>query len=589
MKNILFYTVLFASFAAFAAEPYVGYLYPAGMKKGTTSQIIVGGQALWGNVKPLISDPGIKVLSVTVVPNFSNPTENQRRYLQKCLVHLMEGGTDLLPPPEEAEQEGWRTNPWWKKMDTLDTLSRSLVAKDLYLKRNALQATPSIQQLLIVELEVPDAVKAGEYSIRFFSGNGVSNVKRFFVDDAGHFNEPVFAPPAFAATNALPVIDTVPSIVNGQILPGETDRFIFHLKAKQDYTFSLCGRELQPLIGDAVPGHFQAVLRIVDTNGTEKAFADDDYNQVDPVLRFTPEQDGDYTLEVRDSLYRGRADFVYRVVTTEGTIPYCPRESAIVVPQTMHTMTADEAQPKILNAQESLVIIGTFSEKGHTDIFRVQAVKDEELVIEVFARRLDSPLDSRLRLRNPDGTLLAENDDANVELNIGSFVQNTDSYLRVKIPANGVYSIEFSDRIHGGDENYRYRLQIRHPAPDCTVYSAKSNLNIPENGAALTFYAVRTDGFDGPIKLLCDDWPIADNAEILAMQNSGTIRFKPSPTRTYLPKAIHLFAEFTVNGRTIKKAIVPADDIMQAFAYQHLLPAPDLVAFGINPPKNKKK
>ena len=168
MNKFLLYSVLFATSAVFAAEPYLGYLYPAGMKKGSKTQVIVGGQALWGNVKPLISHPGIKVLSVTSVPNFPNAVETQRRYLQKCLENIDAGKTNTPPLPEEGMREGWRKNPWWDKMDTLDPLALSLIAKDLYVRRNALQATPSIQQLLIVELEVPDSVDAGEYAIRFF-------------------------------------------------------------------------------------------------------------------------------------------------------------------------------------------------------------------------------------------------------------------------------------------------------------------------------------------------------------------------------------------------------------------------------------
>lgn len=588
MKNFLLYSVLFATSTAFAVEPYLGYLYPAGMKKGSKTQVIVGGQALWGNVKPLLSDPGIKVLSVTSVPNFPNTVETQRRYLKKYLENIEAGKTNAPPLPEENKREGWRNNPWWEKMDTLDPLALSLLAKDLYVRRNALQATPSIQQLLIVELEIPDSVETGEYSIRFFSGNGVSNSKRFFVDDASHTQEPLFSPP-FTAKKETAAVDTFPAVLDGQIMPGETDRFVFRLSAGQPYTFSLCGRELQPFIGDAVPGHFQAVLRLVDASGEETAFADDDYNQIDPVLRFTPQNDGDYTLEIRDNLFRGRADFVYRVVVTPGSKPYTPRQSLIPLPEATRRMTEDDARTQILDAKTSVDIFGVISEKGKTAKFQVQAVKEQEIVFDVFARRLDSPLDSRLCLRGPDGTVVAENDDAEVELNIGPFVHNADSYLRVKIPADGIYSIELSDRIHGGDENYQYRLQIRPPTPDCTVYSAKSTLNIPEAGTSLTFYVARTDGFDGAVTLRCDDWPIGETNAIPAKQNSVTILFNYPQKRDYMPRAIHPVAEFNVNGRVITKAVVPADEIMQAFAYQHLLPADNLYALGIRPKQKPKQ
>ena len=49
----------------------------------------------------------------------------------------------------------------------------------------------------------------------------------------------------------------------------------------------------------------------------EAAVADDFRFNQDPVMFYTVPADGDYTLAIRDSIYRGREDFVYRLALGE--------------------------------------------------------------------------------------------------------------------------------------------------------------------------------------------------------------------------------------------------------------------------------
>ena len=50
------------------------------------------------------------------------------------------------------------------------------------------------------------------------------------------------------------------------------------------------------------------------------AYADHFRFHPDPVLFYEVPNDGEYTLQIRDSIYRGRDDFVYRI--TVGEVPY---------------------------------------------------------------------------------------------------------------------------------------------------------------------------------------------------------------------------------------------------------------------------
>ena len=79
-------------------------------------------------------------------------------------------------------------------------------------------------------------------------------------------------------------------------------------------------RELIPYLADAVPGWFQAALALYDAKGHELEHADHYLFHPDPVLHYEIPKDGEYVVEIRDSIYRGREDFVYRI--TLGELPY---------------------------------------------------------------------------------------------------------------------------------------------------------------------------------------------------------------------------------------------------------------------------
>ncbi|MFO0930431.1 MAG: hypothetical protein U0736_25950 [Gemmataceae bacterium] len=116
------------------------------------------------------------------------------------------------------------------------------------------------------------------------------------------------------------VLPALPVLVNGQIHPGDVDVFRFQARAGQTIVCALHGRRLLPFLAEAVPGWLQGVLTLTDAAGREIACADSFRSDPDPVLIWKVEKDGDYILELRDTLYRGTARFVYRL--TIGAVPY---------------------------------------------------------------------------------------------------------------------------------------------------------------------------------------------------------------------------------------------------------------------------
>jgi hypothetical protein len=112
----------------------------------------------------------------------------------------------------------------------------------------------------------------------------------------------------------------LPAVVNGQIAPGGVNRYRFHARKGQQIVAAVRARELMPYLADAVPGWFQATLALYDGKGRELAYDDDYRFHPDPVLHYEIASDGEYSLEIKDAIYRGREDFVYRI--TVGELPF---------------------------------------------------------------------------------------------------------------------------------------------------------------------------------------------------------------------------------------------------------------------------
>ncbi|MCU0722249.1 MAG: peptidase, partial [Planctomycetes bacterium] len=244
-----------------------------------------------------------------------------------------------------------------------------------------------------------------------------------------------------------------PVVLNGQITPGDADQFRIRARRGQKLVIRVQARHLTPFLADAVPGWFQPVLTVRDRNGREIAYADDWRFDPDPVLFLEIPATGVFRIEIRDAVYRGRDDFVYRIRVSEepfvtSCFPLGGREGARTVaavegwnlggaelpldtapgPDRLRTAALErdgalsnpvayevgdlpealEAEPN--DAPESaqplalpVVVNGRVSRPGDRDRFRFEGRAGDRIVAEVAARRLGSPLDSLLRLTDPSG------------------------------------------------------------------------------------------------------------------------------------------------------------------------------------------
>ena len=537
--------------ALHAADPYVGYIYPAGIKAGETNRLVIGGQNL-SRVKGLwFSGGGLRVIKIENVPNFQNPSGPQKKHLAKWLDGIAAGNMEEPPLPENPHLEEWRSNTWWRALGTLDAGQLAIVESDLYTPKNALQATPSLRQKLLVTVAADADAKPGRGELCLYGPAGISAPRPFAVSSAPHVADPLFSPPHRPAPEPPPV--EVPAlgevILDGQILPGSTDVFKLRLGKGRAYSFKATARELQPYIGDAVPGFFNASLTLKDETGRVVAFADDEMRFMpDPEMRFAPNADGVYRLEIHDVLYRGREDFVYSVAVSEGAAADAPRRA-----------DADGFVPQGASARKEF----TVESPGR-------------MVLEVHARRLGSPLDAVLTLRRgADGPVLARWDDVTNTVFVGTIPQTEcDPRGEFDFKEPGKYVAEISDRTGHGGPDYFWRLDVHPPAPGFEVWSARSTLPLSGgNPLKATFHVLRRGGFDGDVRIefpecvQCADGVATSGVEVVTAHLYGKGK------KFAEPRPVRLFASAEIGGATVRVPVVPCDEYEQAFAWKHLVPA----------------
>ena len=540
-----------------AADPYAGYIYPAGIQVGTTNRFIVGGQNLWGVRDVAFSQPGLHVLKIERVPGFAPPTGLQRKHLKNWLDGIAEGRLEEPPKPDDPHLNEWRSNSWWRALNTLDAGQLAIVERDLYTPRNALQDTPSLRQLMLVTVAADADAQPGWGTFSAWGGNGMSAPRPFAISTRPHAPEPLYIPPhrkqpepTFADLRRGGVI------LDGQIMPGSTDTFRLRFAAGKPYAFRIVARELQPYIGDAVPGFFNAVLTLKDDAGNVVATADDEARfRPDPTLTFTPAQESDYWLEIHDVLYRGRADFVYQITIDADPLP----------PDTPNGTFSPFPPPAGVVAKAGDVSTKTFT----IDV-------PGPRVLEVTARRRGSPLDAVLTLRKASGgEPLAQWDDATNTVFTGTIPQGEcDPVGLFDFKEPGEYVAEITDRTRHGGSDYVWWLEVRRPSPHFEVYSTRSTLPL-KGGVPLKvgFRILRKDGFTGTVKLEFPEGIRARNTVATSGVDTVTAELFYTKKRPSALQTVKIYAQAKIDGTTVHVPVIPCDEYEQAFAWHHFVPA----------------
>ena len=620
------------------SAPNIGFVYPAGGQRGTTLVVSIGGQTLTGANAAYCSIPGVQ----TRILGYDRPatqTEiNNAREKQQELVEKQRAARSTSELKPGANRPVWTADDQRKLEDTREILA----------KRPNRLAAPAIAETVLLLVTIPAAVQPGDYEFRLRTTTGLSNPLVFQVSDLPESADLVVTgstnPPAALATRDTnqrspvkkPARDvTLPTVVNGQIMPGEVDRYRFSARRGQQLVIVVRARDLIPYLADAVPGWFQATVALYDAKGKELAYDDDFRFHPDPVLHFEIPRDGDYFVEIKDGIYRGREDFVYRIAL--GELPFVTSifplggrvgERTVVelkcwnLPTNMLVAEASSPGVTSLAVRKSealsnffpfviedwpevrefepnndipaaqpialpIVVNGLIDPPGDTDVFQITGSAGDEMVAAVTARRLNSPLDSILKVLDASGRQLALNDDLEDKAS-GLNTHHADSYLRFKLPAAGKYFIHLGDMQRQGGPEFGYRLRVSAPRPDFELRAVPASLSV-RPGGSVTFrvVALRQDGCTNDITVALKDAPRGfklSGGRITLSTNEAKLTLTAPFAAAAEPFAISLVGRAIVHGLEIIRPVVAAEDQMQAFFYRHLVPAQELQVMVVRRP-----
>ena len=646
---VLGFAALLAGSPAVQAQPrpYIGLVYPAGGRQGTTFQIRLGGQNLDDVNGALISGPGVRA---KVVEYYKRLNNQETSLLREQVNELRKGtkpatGKDSPAMGKDSPAAGKDSAPQVKNPAEQKLIDR--IEKRLAEYVNT-PACSSLSSLAFIEVTIAPDASPGQREIRLVTPRGVSNPLVFMVGQVGEYCRK----PMLGATlqvlgkeelslrkrpdDEVEAQVAVPCALNGQIASGEVNRYRFEARKGQRLVISVAARQLIPFIADAVPGWFQPVLTLYDAGGKELAYDDDYLFKPDPVIYYEVPQDGQYLLNITDAIYRGREDFVYRI--TVGELPFvrslfplggrvgspvkvemkgwnlqkaeligppqdagpgihmvAARRDALVsntMPFALDTLSEafdkepNNDAPHAQKVQLPVIINGRIDRPDDWDVFQITGKAGDSIVAEVQARRLDSPLDSILKLTDAAGNVLAMNDDHD-DPGYGVNTHPADSYLLFKLPADGAYYVHLGDTARNGGEEYAYRLRLSQPRPDFALYAVPSSLAISsKTSAGIPIQVVRKDGYAGPINLVVKDPPGGFSSSPVTVppgQAKAWVPLKTTLVATTQPVTLRIQGRVKTPREEVVRELVSAEDRMQAFLWRHLVPAQEMKVLVFDP------
>ncbi|MDB5310088.1 MAG: hypothetical protein JWO38_4290 [Gemmataceae bacterium] len=413
---------------------------------------------------------------------------------------------------------------------------------------------------LKVKVELPADVPVGLHTLRVATRAGVSNFRPFVVDDLPDVPE--------TETNrtkdtAQPV--PAPCVVTGRTDAEASDFFRVKVAAGQRLTFEVLARRIGSPLDPIVVLHDALTKReLIDL------YADDTPGlQSDCRLTHTFKDAGEIIVEVRDTTYRGGADFFYRLrigdfpgATTAfplavqrglaakvgfagpGTddipavavkapadpavaaVNVAPKRAAGVSGWPVPVQLTDEPQiveqepnNEIAKANKLPVpggVSAKFGEKGDVDHFAIPGKKGQKLVIAALTYEVNAPTEVLIRVLDAKGAEVARSNPAAVP-----------TRLEFTPGADGEYVIacEHLNYLYGPNEVYH--LSVHPTAPDFEITLALDRYEAPAGGGTAVAVAnvARLNGYAGPVEL-----SIAGDANL-----GGSVTVPAGQTQAFVP------------------------------------------------------
>ncbi|MCB1276392.1 PPC domain-containing protein [Prosthecobacter sp.] len=401
-----------------------------------------------------------------------------------------------------------------------------------------------------VELTIGIAadVPPGNHLMRIRTKSGISHARQFFVGIFPNVDEK--EPNSdFDTPQVIQLNQTIEGIVQNE----DVDYYRVSLKKGQRLSVEVDGLRLGYTV-------FDPFLAIIDKDRFEKVISDDTIlHRQDGYCSYVAEEDGDYTVMIRESSYRGggtsyyrlhvgsfrRPDVVYPAggkIGTKEKVRFIERDSSFdedvtlpaeIDPDFMLYSKSQEPAPSgnpfrlvsydnVLEAEPNdeqtkatvapgapIALNGIIEKPGDVDFFKVSLKKGMTLEVQGFAQSVGSPLDSVVNVYNEKGGSLSGNDD-------GGGRRRLDSKFKVNIPADGDYFVRVADHLERGGPNFVYRLELIAAEPEVFFASPQYTVNdnnyrqfiaVPKGGRYATLVNVTRSNVSGDFKFETQNLP----------------------------------------------------------------------------------
>ena len=518
---LCFFPANHASHCILADEPTVSYVFPAGGQRGTTVRFHVGGHYLHDRCRFQMEGSG-----VTSVSNLQRTDKTV----------WFEG--PVIPLQESQQKEDY----------PVDHAGSVTIAAD---------------------------AETGIRRWRVSTSQGVTLSRPFVVGELPEIVEQEID------GDPVPVSVQLPVTINGRIFPREDiDIWTFTLQQGQAVTCTVLAAGLESPL--------DARLWVTGPDGRILQQSDD-FQGTDPRIAFIAPVTGQFQVHLQDANFGGLQDYVYRLslvseLQADGMYPLGGRRHSTVpfqlysgqqllttkefliggsertryqlpehqlwaavsdLPEVMEPENDGEAVAAATVELEQ-VANGRIRKAGELDRWQLSLAAQETVMLDLFAARLGSPLDSVLTVLDPAGKLIAESDDLPNGV--------TDSQLSFTASEAGNWTVCVADRfVDRGGVQFGYRLMIRSAKSDAPGFSLDlpvDAVSLPRGGEAkLKITAVRTGQFQGAIELIPENLPAGVTVEgnlIKAGGNETTLILKASKDA-----AVSL-APVTIRGRELR-------------------------------------
>jgi hypothetical protein len=458
---------------------------------------------------------------------------------------------------------------------------------------------------LVISFQIAPEAPLGNHQIRLITPNGVSNPQNFIVSDLPEMKEQ-----EPNSTTAEANLLELPVTVNGTVASiDDVDMFRFKLRKGARL---ICDINAQRM-GSALDSY----IELYDPSGTEVVKSGDG-NGLDSFIDYTTEQEGEYTLYLRDIRYQGGGNYLYRL--SIGELPYLQsvfplggkrgaannvnvaganlgsvntiqldispdaslgiQELRVSTPNGLETNPypyaigefneANETEPNNALAEENkigtpITVNGKIEKAGDVDRYSIKVEKGARFVFEVKARQFRSQLDPILTIYSHKKGEAEDSVEEQV-LSVNDDASGVDAVVAFTFPEAGDYGISVRDLNNAGGADYPYRLTIRPLNPGFRLNVGTDNPRISRGGTLMvTVSAARVDGFNGALRFYSPDLPkgfVVSPTILYASQNQALLTIT-APMDA--PLGLHPFSIVgvgAVGGNRIEETASPQEILL---------------------------